>query len=99
MLYNPKTKQVIIRRSYQTLHNNDQTISDQINKQNTLSQATIDTPDCVILPPTNVSGANAKSKNYVALPGQPYLFSTIQSESPPRRIKGDQQIYPTVMQS
>ena len=26
MLYNPKTKQVIIRRSYQTLHGNDQTI-------------------------------------------------------------------------
>jgi len=30
MLYNPKTKQVIIRRSYQTLHEKDQTIPENV---------------------------------------------------------------------
>ena len=49
MLYNPKTEQVTIRRSYQTLHNNDQTIPDKINQSITLSQSTVDTPDPVIL--------------------------------------------------
>ena len=72
---------IVIRRSYQILH--DPTISNQINQSNTLSQAAVDTPDPVILPPTHVSGANSKFKNYAALLGQPYLFSKIQSEPEP----------------
>ena len=70
---NPKTKQVIIRRSYQTLHNNDQTISDQINQSNNPLQATVATPDPVILPPTHVSVPIPNPKIMQRFP-QPYLF-------------------------
>ena len=105
MFYNPKTKQVIIRRSYQTLHDNDQPIPDPINQSNHLLPAPVTIPDPVSLSPTIVSGNTSKSKNYAALPGQPYLFTTIQSEpdnaTPLRssRIGNSQTISPTIIQS
>ena len=52
------------------------------------SQAEVASPDPVILPTSHFSGAKSKSKNYTALPGQPYLFSNIQQDpdtSPRRR--------------
>ena len=105
MLYNPKTKQIIIRRSYQTLHDNDQPIPDPINQSNSLLPEPVTIPDPVSLSPTIVSGNTSKSKNYAALPGQPYHFTTIQSEpehDTPRRssrIKNAQTISPTIIQS
>jgi hypothetical protein len=88
MLYNPKTKKIIIHRNYQTLHDNDQHIPDPINQSNHLFPASVTIPDPVSLSPTIVSSNTSKSKNYAALPGQPYHFTKPSSEpenDPPRR--------------
>jgi hypothetical protein len=62
MLYNPKTKQLIIRRSYQTLHDNDQHIPDLIHQSTHILPTTITTPEPVSLSPTIVSDTTSKSK-------------------------------------
>jgi len=49
MLYNPKTKQVIIRRIYQTQHDKDQTIHATVIPSTTLSTTSIVSPDKEIL--------------------------------------------------
>jgi hypothetical protein len=105
MLYNPKTKQIIIRRSYQTLHDNDQPIPDPIHQSTHILPTTLTTTDPINLSPPIISHPTSKTKNCAALPGQPYHFTKIQPDpenDPPRRssrIRAAQTISPTIINS
>ena len=105
MLYNPKTKQIIIRRSYQTLHDNDQPIPDPIHQSTHILPTTLTTTDPINQSSTIISHPTSKTKNCAALPGQPYHFPKIQSDPEndrPRRssrIKAAQTLSPTTINS
>jgi len=87
------------------MHDNDQHIPDLIHQSTHILPTTSTTTDPISLSPTIVSDTTSKSKNYAALPGQPYHFTKIPSDPendhPCRssRIRAAQTIFPTIINS
>ena len=78
LLYNPKTKQIIVRRSYQTLSDT----SDSIIPNHIISTSSTEFP--IPVTPTNanqlpavLSNVSSENKNCAALPVQPDIFPSI----------------------
>ena len=82
MLYNPKTKHIIIRRSYQTLNDKDQSIPHQIIATPTIPiDLPVSTPNRVLPTSDIILASSSEFKNSSALPAQPNNFTNITTGS------------------